>query len=410
MNLAVEANQVSVRQISSIAGQLNSMFLAIGNTVRLFTRAMYAQVEARRSWQEIVLINEDIKREFQFWISQVDSLNGKAMWFGSSAVRVAYSDASDTGYGGYIVELGPNVAAQGTWNEIEVSQSSAMRELIAVRNVLQSFSSKISGLTVKWFTDNQNVARIQEVGSGKRHLQNEALNIFYICSSSGITIEPAWIPRSENDRADYFSRIVDKDDWLINPSIFRWPDYMWEPHSIDRFADEHNHQLPRFDSKFWNPKCEAMDAFVRSWDYENTWLCPPFYLIPRVIRHMQSCRAKGSLVVPLWRSALFWPLIAPDGVHFASFIINWVELPRSKDTFWSGRHSPGLFGKGDIHFRVLALRIDFRQARFVQSRFCSSFTGCCFKCRYLPFYCSNIYLCILLFSFGVGPLFDSRCY
>ena len=113
------------------------------------------------------------------------------MWFGSSAVRAAYSDASDTGYGGYIVELGPNVAAQGTWNEIEVSQNSTMRELIAVRNVLQSFSSKISGLTVKWFTDNQNVARILEVGSGKRHLQNEALNIFYICSSSGITIEPA---------------------------------------------------------------------------------------------------------------------------------------------------------------------------------------------------------------------------
>ena len=185
---------------------------------------------------------------------------------------------------------------------------------------------------------------------------------------------------------------------------------MWGPHSIDRFADEHNLQLPRFDSKFWNPKCEATDAFVRSWDYDNNWLCPPFYLIPRVIRHMQLCRAKGSLVVPLWRSAPFWPLIAPDGVHFASFIINWVELPRSKNAFWAGRHSPGLFGKGDIHFRVLALRIDFRQARFVQSGFCSSFTGCCFKCRYLPFYCSNIYLCIRLFSFGVGPLFDSRCY
>ena len=64
------------------------------------------------------------------------------MWFGSSAVRVAYSDASDAGYGGYIVELGPHVAAQGTWSEIEVAQSSTMRELIAVRNVLQSFSSR----------------------------------------------------------------------------------------------------------------------------------------------------------------------------------------------------------------------------------------------------------------------------
>ena len=82
LNQAVEANQVSAKQISSIDGQLNSMFLAIGNTVRLFTRAMYAQVEGRKSWQEIVRIHEGVKREFQFWISQIDSLNGKAMWFG----------------------------------------------------------------------------------------------------------------------------------------------------------------------------------------------------------------------------------------------------------------------------------------------------------------------------------------
>ena len=44
------------------------------------------------------------------------------MLFGSSAVRVAYSDVSDTGYGGIIVELGPNVAVQGTRNKVEVSQ------------------------------------------------------------------------------------------------------------------------------------------------------------------------------------------------------------------------------------------------------------------------------------------------
>ena len=77
------------------------------------------------------------------------------MWFGSSAVRVAYSDASDTGYGEYIVELGPNVAPQGTWNEIEVSQSSTMRELIAVRNVLVFFVQNF------WF-DRQVVYRQSE--------------------------------------------------------------------------------------------------------------------------------------------------------------------------------------------------------------------------------------------------------
>ena len=46
-----------------------------------------------------------------FWLSNLDQRNGRRIWFKSSIVTIAYSDASDTGYGGYIVELGPQVAA-----------------------------------------------------------------------------------------------------------------------------------------------------------------------------------------------------------------------------------------------------------------------------------------------------------
>ena len=53
---------------------------------------------------------------------------------------MAYSDASDTGYGGYIVELGPQVAAQGVWSADSALGNSTMREILAVRKVLQSFA------------------------------------------------------------------------------------------------------------------------------------------------------------------------------------------------------------------------------------------------------------------------------
>ena len=55
-------------------------------------------------------------KKLVFWQSSLDHLNGRRIWFKSSAVRVAYSDASDTGYDGYIVELGPQVVAQGIWS------------------------------------------------------------------------------------------------------------------------------------------------------------------------------------------------------------------------------------------------------------------------------------------------------
>jgi len=82
-----------------------------------------------------------------------------AVAFGlNSVVRVAYSDASDTGYGSYIVELGPQLAAQGVWSADLTKESSTLREILAVRKVLQFFAPQLAGLCVKWHTDNQNVA------------------------------------------------------------------------------------------------------------------------------------------------------------------------------------------------------------------------------------------------------------
>ena len=166
---------------------------------------------------------------------------------------------------------------------------------------------------------------------------------------------------SRNEQADYLRRIV---DWFVCPRIFRLLDLKMGPHSIDRFADEHYHLLPRFDSRFWNPRCEAMDTFTRSWRFENNWVCPPRRFVPRALKHTKSCCAQGSLIIPLWRSAPFWPLLTSDGLHLAHFVQDGVHLPPLKTTFCMGRHSTGFFGWEDLNFRVLALRINFRTGRF----------------------------------------------
>ncbi|CAG2256304.1 unnamed protein product [Mytilus edulis] len=38
----------------------------------------------------------------------------------------------------------------------------------------------------------------------------------------------------------------------------------------------------------------------------NNWIVPPVGLVCRVVNHMLTCRANGVLVVPKWKSALFW--------------------------------------------------------------------------------------------------------
>ena len=78
---------------------------------------------------------------------------------------------------------------------------------------------------------------------------------------------------------------------------------------MDRFASSYNTQLVRFNSRFASPGTKAVDAFTVDWHGENNWWCPSPSLVPRVIRHMEICKAHGTLVVPCWESAPFWPLL-----------------------------------------------------------------------------------------------------
>jgi len=58
-------------------------------------------------------------------------------------------------------------------------------------------------------------------------LQVEALEIFSLCVNNSIRLEPEWIPREQNELADYYSRIVDYDNYKLNPSILTWLDGFW---------------------------------------------------------------------------------------------------------------------------------------------------------------------------------------
>ena len=347
---------VPAKLLASVVGSIISMSLAMGPVSRFMTRGMYALLESRVSWWESLEISPDARQELEFWRACMSDYNCQPIWHSPSAVRVVYSDASDTGYGGYVIEHGACVA-YGQWTEQEAQQSSTWRELTAVLRVLMAVAAKLSNFRVRWFTDNQNVARILVVGSKKPLLQAVALTIFSLTVQSQIRLEPEWIPRELNERADYLSHIIDYDDWQLNPSVFSELEDCWGPHSVDRFASFHNCQVPRFNSRCWNPGSEAVDAFTVDWSGENNWWCPPIGLIPRVIRHAQACRAEGSMVVPLWPSAVFWPLVCPVNTgFFASFIRDVRELPQVDSLFLPGLSGSILFNGESPNTKVLALR------------------------------------------------------
>jgi len=137
--------------------------MVLGPVARLMTRSLYALINTRQAWCEFLTITEEAKAEIQFWLTEIQKFNGQDIWLGPSALRVVHSDASNAGYGGYTVEHGYYYSA---WPE-EVDKSSTWRKIRAVRMVLEALKSKLRNKRVRWFTDNQNVARILMVGSKK---------------------------------------------------------------------------------------------------------------------------------------------------------------------------------------------------------------------------------------------------
>jgi hypothetical protein len=111
-------------------------------------------------------------------------------------------------------------SVHGMWASTDAQKSSTWRELKAVDIVLKSMISKLSCRRTKWFTDNQAVARIAASGSMKKELQEIALSICRTCLANNIHIDMEWIPRTQNERADHLSKIVDQDDWGVYLTIF----------------------------------------------------------------------------------------------------------------------------------------------------------------------------------------------
>ena len=207
----------------------------------------------------------------------------------------------------------------------DIGQSSTFRELKAIYFLLLSYVAQLKHKRVKIFADNQGAAKIVAIGSSKINLQALAMDIFNLCLVNSIILEAQWIPRSL-----------------------------------------YNAQVLRFLSKFAFPSCSGVDALAQDWLDENNWVCPPVSAIVPFVRALSSCSGYGTLIVPQWPSAYFWPFLHGSSSQFRSSVKVVFELPCIEDLLLE---SPGqrqiykarpLVFRGYPRFRMLALRVYFR--------------------------------------------------
>ena len=265
-----------MRKLASVCGKIISLGTCIGNVARLMTRNTFAVINSAKNWNSMVSLTPGCVDELNFWKLNLVHFNGVPLWpIKRKPSKIVYSDASNSACGSFITLEG-NVFHQN-WSDFERSQSSTFRELLAVSLSLQAFIDSLRAQTVVWYTDNQNVVRIVNIGSKVPALQQMALDIYRFCLLAGISIDMQWIPRGLNVIADDISKLVDLDDYSINDGVFHSLDQLWGPHTCDRFACHYNAKLPKFNTRFYQPGTSGVNAFAQDWSNDNNWLCPPIW-------------------------------------------------------------------------------------------------------------------------------------
>ena len=168
-----------------------------------------------------------------------------------------------------------------------------------------------------------------------------------------------WVPRESNTLADDISKLLVPNDYSISSHYFAKLDVKWGPHTCDTFSSNENNQCQKFYSLHWCRGTSGVNGFVFDWSLDNSWIHAPFRLIGKIWRKHSDQGAIATIIVPLWTSATWWHLVAPDAIHLSKHVIDWTWLPRNDPTLFVPGQTPGGRIIYPPDWQVMALRVDF---------------------------------------------------
>ena len=230
---------------------------------KLFLRSAYRLLGTRDCWASKVCLSTEVVRELEWWLHSVDQWKERLICSKQVQGQIV-TDASHLGWGAVY----DGQVASGD-RKVRVSFLSLNeREMLAILMALMAFSSLIRGKNI--LTDNISAMAYVNHKGGPSQL---AMAIWAEAIEIGVSIKCAHITEVENQESDFWSRRADKHNWRLHPRLFAYLDRLWGPETVDRFANCQNTQLPRFNSRYWEPLSEAVDALSKdNWGYKNNFV------------------------------------------------------------------------------------------------------------------------------------------
>ena len=105
---------IKVRRIASLVGQIISMSLVIGSVFQIMNRSLSIDILSSASWNSIYIYLKKVLVKFCLGKQIIEKINGRDMKCVTGSSRIVYTDASETGYGGFCVQAG-NAVSNGVW-------------------------------------------------------------------------------------------------------------------------------------------------------------------------------------------------------------------------------------------------------------------------------------------------------
>lgn len=142
-----------------------------------------------------------------------------------------------------------------------------------------------------------------------RNLNNLAKTIWQWCECRNIWLFASYIRSKDNIEADFESRRLEPETKysLSNESFQKIVTTFGKP-EVDLFATRTNAKCKDYISWGKDPGSIAIDAFTVKWDQYFFYAFPPFALLPKVLRKINTDGGRGVLVVPHWPTQAWFPM------------------------------------------------------------------------------------------------------
>lgn len=329
------SHRVDSHLVASLLGKLQ-WFSRAAPLARLYSRSLQFDLrQLDQCWSRRVVVSHESRKDLAVILRCAQQWNqrGNLIWRDGPTAQV-FTDASDSGWGAALYVHGRLVRMEsGVWSPSDCSHHINAKELQAVLLAVQAFLSHLTAATVEFRIDNITaVSYLRNAGGYFPHLVAIAKSALSLLLRAECQPSFHHLRGVLNVVADSLSRgkfvplltlqhgQFDPDDIQLHPALFKQLDLLWGPHSVDRFARLSSRHCPRFWSRVLEPGAEGINSLTADWSGDNNWVFPPFHMLLLVLRHIVRCKAKATVILPLWSAQAWWPLLTLVAV-------SWVPLP-----------------------------------------------------------------------------------